>query len=190
MIDKWKEISIQNSENWKQWWRWKNQNKSETKAKQKQKKSETKTKKSNIEHITYNIEQWTYNNEQKTNNKEQEEKKINKKKVFLEFVYLSDDEYENLKEKLWLKLTTELIDKLNNYIWSSWKKYKSHYYTILNRSKKESTSNHDYERQRQIESHRKKIAEQIQSFNSEQNENGSSPINEGWYNRRNEVWIT
>lgn len=65
MIDRWKEISIQNSENWKKWWRWKNQTKSETKsetkAKQKQKESETKTKKSKIENIKYKIENKTNN---------------------------------------------------------------------------------------------------------------------------------
>lgn len=66
-------------------------------------------------------------------------KKINKKK-FLDFVLLSDDEYNKLISTLGEKLTTELIDKLNNYIWSTWKRYKSHYFTILQWSKKESTT--------------------------------------------------
>lgn len=58
MIDKRKEISIANSENWKKWWRPK---KTETKAKQKPKKSETKANENNIEHWTINIEQETNN---------------------------------------------------------------------------------------------------------------------------------
>lgn len=63
-------------------------------------------------------------------------KKINKKK-FLDFVLLSDDEYSKLLQQFGEKQTNELIDKLNNYIWSTGKRYKSHYFTILNWSKKE-----------------------------------------------------
>ena len=56
MIDRWKEIAIANTENWKKWWRWKKAKKSETKAKQKQKESEWKTDSSKIENIKYKIE--------------------------------------------------------------------------------------------------------------------------------------
>lgn len=63
-------------------------------------------------------------------------KKINKKK-FLDFVLLSDDEYSKLLQQFGEKQTNELIDKLNNYIWSTGKRYRSHYFTILNWSKKE-----------------------------------------------------
>lgn len=52
------------------------------------------------------------------------------KKKYLDFVELTDEEYEKLKEKLWSK-REQAITELNNYIWSSWKKYKSHYFTIL-----------------------------------------------------------
>jgi hypothetical protein len=69
---------------------------------------------------------------------EKENKKKNNKRKFLDFVLLSDDEYNKLISLLWEKLTTELIDKLNNYIWSTWKRYKSHYFTLLNWSKNES----------------------------------------------------
>ena len=61
MIDKWRQITIANSENWKKWWRWKQKQKSETKAKWKQNESETKANWNNIEHRTTNNEQWTNN---------------------------------------------------------------------------------------------------------------------------------
>lgn len=57
MIDKWKEISIANSENWKKWWRPPKTKKTETKAKQKPTETEHEAKKNNIEHRTYNNEQ-------------------------------------------------------------------------------------------------------------------------------------
>ena len=52
------------------------------------------------------------------------------KKKYLDFVELTDEEYSKLKDKLWSR-TDQAIEVLNNYIWSSWKKYKSHYFTIL-----------------------------------------------------------
>ena len=99
MIDKWKEISIQNSENWKKWWRWK----SKTKAKQKQKESETQAKSNNIEHITYNIEHKTDNIEQEQVNKQiiltnDSETKVseNWKKEINELIFLLKQEANNL----------------------------------------------------------------------------------------------
>lgn len=62
--------------------------------------------------------------------------KINKKK-FLDFVLISEEEYEKLVSTLGMDLATSMIEKLNNYIGSTGKKYKSHYFTILNWSKKE-----------------------------------------------------
>lgn len=95
-------------------------------------------------------------NEQKKQEEEVEveeeyiKKKINKKK-FLDFVLLTDDEYFKLVNQFWEKLTSELIDKLNNYIWSTWKRYKSHYFTIMNRSKKENLTPLNMERQDDVE---------------------------------------
>ena len=66
-------------------------------------------------------------------------KKSLKKKVdknlYLEFVFLSTDEYEKLTEKLGEQKTKEMIGRLNGYlgqIGSKGKKYESHYFTILN----------------------------------------------------------
>ena len=70
-------------------------------------------------------------------NKTIENKKENIKRKFLEFVYLTDDEYNKLIDAYWERVIKEQIKNLNNYIWQNWKdKYKSHYYTILNWNRK------------------------------------------------------
>jgi len=56
MIDRWKEISVQNTENWKKWWRPKNQNKTETKPNWNPTETESKAKKSKIENRKEKIE--------------------------------------------------------------------------------------------------------------------------------------
>ncbi len=61
---------------------------------------------------------------------EEEEDKI-KKKRHLEFVFLNDQEYQRLKDKFGEQATQNYIERLNNYIGSKGKKYKSHYHTIL-----------------------------------------------------------
>lgn len=63
--------------------------------------------------------------------------KENKKRKFLEYVFLTDEEYNKLVEGYWRGVVEDQIKNLNNYIWQNWKdKYKSHYYTILNRMRK------------------------------------------------------
>ena len=61
--------------------------------------------------------------------------KINKKEKYGEFenVLLTDEEYEKLKNNNLL----DFIERLSSYIESKGKKYKSHYATILNWSRKE-----------------------------------------------------
>ena len=62
------------------------------------------------------------------------ENKENKKEKFLEFVYLTEEEYKKLTDSYGVKVIDNEITNLNNYIWQNWKdKYKSHYHTILNR---------------------------------------------------------
>jgi len=118
--------------------------------------------------------------EDKESNKKE---KINKKK-FLEFVLLTEEEHSKLIEKFWQKHTDELIDKLNNYIWSTWKRYKSHYYTILSRSKNEPATTTQSQAELMKERERQRIREEAQAILSpKQNENGKS-IQTEWYNRR------
>lgn len=67
---------------------------------------------------------------------EVEEKKPVKKK-HLDFVLLTEEEYNKLIDKYWKWIIERKIEDLNNYIWSKGKKYKSHYFTILERLRKE-----------------------------------------------------
>ena len=92
----------------------------------KQRKTENDREK-HIERIRNNIEI-------KENNKENI-KEIKKK--YLENVFLTDDEYEKLVEKYGKWTIERKIEDLNNYIGSKWKKYKSHYFTILERLRRE-----------------------------------------------------
>jgi hypothetical protein len=59
------------------------------------------------------------------------------KKRFLDFVFLTDEEYQKLIDKLGKKMTDDYIERLNNYIGSVGRRYKSHYYTILVWTRKE-----------------------------------------------------
>lgn len=61
-------------------------------------------------------------------------KKVYKEKHF-EFVFLTKGEYQKLKDKFG-EDTEERIERLNDYLGSTGKKYKSHYYTILNWSRR------------------------------------------------------
>jgi hypothetical protein len=61
------------------------------------------------------------------------EKVIEDKDKYLDFVFLTKDEFGKLVEKLGTFCETEaMIERLNNYIGSMGKHYKSHYHTILN----------------------------------------------------------
>lgn len=57
---------------------------------------------------------------------------ISKDKIrHLDFVLLTEEEHKKLLKKLGKNRTEEMIERLNNYIGSQGKKYKSHYFTIL-----------------------------------------------------------
>ena len=134
-LDRSRELSEQKSESMK----W-NQNARKTYEKVlKQRKTETNRTEQKKQEEEVEVEE------------EYKKKKLNKKK-FLDFVLLSDDEYNKLVSTLWERLTTELIDKLNNYIWSTGKRYKSHYFTILQWSKKEDIGSPAPEREDDVDS--------------------------------------
>jgi hypothetical protein len=69
----------------------------------------------------------------------EETEKRESKGVYREFVFLTDEEYQKLVESFGDKETSEYIDRLNDYIGSTGKKYKSHYHTILNWSRKDAS---------------------------------------------------
>ncbi len=73
--------------------------------------------------------------------KEKVKAKVKDKKMLHRgFVFLSVVEYRTLLETLGLTATTEYIIRLDNYLGSTGKKYKSHYHTILTWHRKEGGS--------------------------------------------------
>lgn len=70
------------------------------------------------------------------NTKNLKNEEESKKKKYLEFVFLSEEELLKLKEKISPAEINELVKDLNNYIGSTGKKYKSHYHTILTWNRK------------------------------------------------------
>lgn len=70
-------------------------------------------------------------------------KKVTKdspKKLYLEFVKLTEEEHKKLIDKFGTTETNDFIERLNNYIGSKGTKYKSHYHTILNWNRKDTTA--------------------------------------------------
>ena len=103
---------------------------------------------------TLNVSKWYTYNKQEINNNIKEEIKEEKeqKKKYLDFVYLTDTQYNELLKIFWQEKLDNAIENLNNYIWqypNKWKKYSSHYHTIrkwnqdyiqeMKKRKKEST---------------------------------------------------
>lgn len=68
-----------------------------------------------------------------SDNKNKRKKNVKKKK-YLDFVLLSDEEYWKLLEIFWQTKLNQAIENLNNYIWSKGKHYDSHYHTIRKRN--------------------------------------------------------
>lgn len=73
----------------------------------------------------------TTDEQQVNTNKNVKKGKNVKKDLYGEFVRLEKGEYEKLVDRLGEPSTLDYIDRLNNYIGSSGKRYKSHYHTIL-----------------------------------------------------------
>ncbi len=69
--------------------------------------------------------------EQRQNRAEEEKDK------YMDFVFLSKDEHQKLTDKFGEQPLLEKIASLNDYIGSSGKRYKSHYFTILAWSRKD-----------------------------------------------------
>lgn len=89
---------------------------------------------STAQNDTKKVSKWaTYINTEITENiKEVKEEKEPKKK-YLDFVYLTDTQYNELLKIFWQEKLDNAIENLNNYIWQypkKWKKYSSHYHTI------------------------------------------------------------
>lgn len=57
--------------------------------------------------------------------------KEKQKHKYLDLVYLSIEEFKKLEERFGKEMVDQMIERLNNYIGSTGKKYHSHYHTIL-----------------------------------------------------------
>ncbi|KKL82329.1 hypothetical protein LCGC14_1985920, partial [marine sediment metagenome] len=65
------------------------------------------------------------------NDKKKEKKNISPKTLYLDRVFLTDDEHRKLYERFGEDVTRQLIESLNDGIGSKGYKYNSHYSTIL-----------------------------------------------------------
>jgi len=92
-----------------------------------------------IDNTTDNTREKHQKNTNKNEKNEKEKGTANKKK-YLEFVFLTEEEHQKLKEQFKYDLDDK-IETLNNYIGSTGKRYKSHYHTILNWAKKDKETN-------------------------------------------------
>ena len=127
ILDKSKSLKQKRSDAWKQhtgnqYTQWDSKRKSNQQAQ--------KTSVEQMEQVGTN---GTNKNKNKNINIKEENIKEEKKK-YLDFVLLTDDEYNKLLNIFWKERLDKEIAKLNNYIGSSWKKYKSHYFTIRQRN--------------------------------------------------------
>jgi hypothetical protein len=95
--------------------------------------------------------------------------KIKKDKdKYLDFVYLSKEEYKKLEDKLGKSKTDDYIEKLNTYIGSKGKNYKSHYFTILNWVKMEQDKKPKYKELPTVEPEEEFIRGKIPQENKDQ----------------------
>ena len=186
-MDNWKWRSDAWSKWWANshwWWRPKKQ------AEELQNNNEKTTKQQAKNKQKTNKEQPSISISRSISNKieDKEEVEDNKKNKFLDFVYLSEEEHQKLTTQLWKKLTDELIERLNNYIWSIWKdKYKSHYFTILSWSKKELPQTTNSQQEMLKERERKRRLEEAQEIlNRSKNTNGDN-IQTQTYDRRSNL---
>lgn len=127
ILDKSKSLKQKRSDAWKQH-TWNQYTQWDSKR-----KSNQQAQKTSVEQMEQVGTNGTNKNKNKNINIKEENIKEEKKK-YLDFVLLTDDEYNKLLNIFWKERLDKEIAKLNNYIGSSWKKYKSHYFTIRQRN--------------------------------------------------------
>jgi len=59
------------------------------------------------------------------------------KQKYLDYIYITEDEYILLIDLYWDRIVKDYMEKLNSYIGSKGKKYKSHYHTLISWLKKD-----------------------------------------------------
>ena len=129
ILDKSKSLKQKRSDAWKQH-TWNQYTQWDSKR-----KSNQQAQKTSVEQMEQVGTNGTNKNKNKNKNINIKEENIKEeKKKYLDFVLLTDDEYNKLLNIFWKERLDKEIAKLNNYIGSSWKKYKSHYFTIRQRN--------------------------------------------------------
>lgn len=77
--------------------------------------------------------------------------KENVKRKFLDYVYLSDEEYKKISDRYWENVLKDFIERLDNRIWinphAKNRQDRDHYRTILQRIKKEWIKEHHTKKQ-------------------------------------------
>ena len=77
--------------------------------------------------------------------------KENVKRKFLDYVYLSDEEYKKISDRYWESVLKDFIERLDNRIWinphAKNRQDRDHYRTILQRIKKEWIKEHHTKKQ-------------------------------------------
>ena len=119
-LDRSKEIATERSEAWKKW----------SEAKSKAKLWNQNAKKSWEIIAKQNKTQQIKTKQNEVEEEVEYKRNIKEKKTYSDFVKLTDEEYSKLLALLWKQKLDASIENLNNYIGSTWKNYKSHYYTI------------------------------------------------------------
>ncbi|WP_055737403.1 MULTISPECIES: hypothetical protein [Bacillaceae] len=74
--------------------------------------------------------------EEKEEEEKEEQKEEEKKNLYFDFVKLTESELNKLVDDLGKDITRELMIRLNDYIGSTGRRYKSHYFTIKSWSRK------------------------------------------------------
>ncbi len=86
-----------------------------------------------------------------TDNKEKNKRIKEEKNKYEDAVYLTQVEYDNLIERLGKALTQDYIERLDEYVGSQGKQYKSHYKTILSWYRKDAGNNPKWLKELKIE---------------------------------------
>ena len=116
------------------------------------------------------------------------------------YIYSQMKESEKLVKEIWFKEFEELLNYISNddfrskQILSIAKLNRKNkewipYYLVIKDKMKPHTIK-DQEKERQIELHRQKIREQIESFNSQPKQNAETWLQDGWYNRRQNIQLS
>lgn len=99
-----------------------------------------KKKKENNTNVNERGQTWT-NDTYMINDNDKWFIKENVKRKFLDYVYLSDEEYKKISDRYWESVLKDFIERLDNRIWekpnAKNRQDRDHYRTILQRIKKE-----------------------------------------------------